>query len=343
MKAPSASILAGDVGGTKTVLGIFSMPQADTPGELVRSAHYPSREFEAFEDILQLFLADQTDPISLACFDVAGPVVAGRAQITNLPWVIEQASLAGHLGAPVLLVNDMQAIAMAVGHAGQIRTASLQAGQPENNGKRAVLAPGTGLGEGFLVWSHGRCLPFGTEGGHTDFGPRTPLQIRLLDYLQSSFEHVSYERVCSGLGIQNLYAFLRDYEKYPEPEWLRMELEGALDPTPVIVQAALQARAPICSRALELFVEILGSEAGNLALKTMATGGVYLAGGLPRRILPRLQTAAFLEAFRGKGRFCEILSRIPLQVVLEPEAALLGAAWMGAEALAGGPFPSSQA
>jgi len=335
MKKPARALLAGDVGGTTTALGIFNSQRGLTSISPTRFAQYRSREYASLEEILQLFMQDQPEDIELACFDVAGPVVDGRSRITNLPWVVERASLVDYLQAPVVLINDMEAVAMAVAHAESIRTAVLQPGRPELHGRRAVLAPGTGLGEGFLVWSQDRWLTFGTEGGHTDFGPRTALQRRLLAYMQGKFDHISYERVCSGIGIQNLYAFFKESERYPEPDWLLRELESTLDPTPVIVQAALQDKAPICKAVLDLFVEILGSEAGNMALKILATGGVYLAGGLPRRILPRFQTSVFLNAFCGKGRFNEILSQIPLHVVLEPEAALLGAAWAGIDALAG--------
>ncbi len=336
MSDRTRTILAGDVGGTKTLLSLYSV--AENPRLPMRKSQYPSRDFDSLEEILKEFLKGEQSELILASFDVAGPVVQGKSRITNLPWVIERSSLSDLLQVPVVLMNDMDAISTAVAHVEQIRSATLQVGNPVDHGRRAVIAPGTGLGEGFLVWSHGRYLPFGTEGGHTDFGPRNEIQVRLLEYLQGRIQHVSYEWVCSGLGIQNLYAFLRDSENYPEPDWLGKEFVSVKDPTPLIVQTALENGAPICSAALDLFVDILANETSNLALKILAVGGVFLAGGIPRRILPWLDTPKFRDAFAAKGRFQEFLKGIPLYVVLEPEAALIGAAWAGFDQLNGGKY-----
>ena len=318
-------ILAGDIGGTKTELALY--PVGQTPRQNLRKLRFPSQDFAALEEIVAQFLAAGKAEIVGASFGVAGPVVSGVACITNLPWIIEARRLERDLGVPVGLINDMDAIAHTVAHIDPDDMITLLPGTPVERGARAIIAPGTGLGEGFLVWSEGRYLPFGSEGGHTDFAPRGELQKALLTYLEDRFGHISYERVCSGIGLPNLYAFLKDSARFPEPDWLARQLSQVSDPTPVIAQAGLEARAQICVAALDLFLSILGSEAGNLSLKILATGGVFIAGGIPRRLLPLLQKPEFKQAFIDKGRFSEILNRIPVHVIINPEAALLGAAW----------------
>ncbi len=192
-----------------------------------------------------------------------------------------------------------------------------------------VIAPGTGLGEGFLVWNratnHYESYP--SEGGHCAFGPTTQLQLEMLNYWLPRMGHVSYERVCSGIGIPNIYTFLRQTERYPEPAWLQEQMAEATDLTPVIVKAAMAGEAAICSATLELFMEILGDQAGNLALTVLATGGIYLGGGIPRRILPQLQQGPFMKFFGDKGRFSEMMSRIPVHIIYNPKAALYGTAY----------------
>ena len=323
-------ILAGDIGGTKTDLALYPLDGegVKTPQRKMR---YPSQNYGALEEIVSEYLAEGGTRIERACFGVAGPVVRGRAEITNLTWLIEAHRLEPVLEAPVTLINDMDAIANAVAHVTGDDLKTLLPGTPLEGGARGIIAPGTGLGEGFLVWAGDHYLPFGSEGGHTDFAPRGELQVALLLYLEACFGHISYERVCSGIGLPNLYAFLKDTGRHPEPHWLGETLRQAPDRTPVIVQVALDGRAEICEATLDLFTAILGSEAGNLALKLMATGGIYLAGGIPRRILPWLSKPQFREFFIDKGRFTEILSRIPVHVLLNPDAALLGAAWRAIE------------
>lgn len=318
-------ILAGDIGGTKTELALY--PVGQKPRQPLRKLRCPSQDFTSLEEIVAQFLAEGKAEIVRASFGVAGPVVSGVANITNLPWLIETRRLERDLGVPVGLINDMDAIAHSVAHIEAEDLITLLPGTPVERGARAIIAPGTGLGEGFLVWSDGRYLPYGSEGGHTDFAPRGELQMALLTYLEDRFGHISYERVCSGIGLPNLYAFLKDTGRFPEPDWLAQQLSQASDPTPLIAQVGLEGRAQICVATLNLFVSILGSEAGNLSLKILATGGVFIAGGIPRRLLPLLQKPEFRQAFIDKGRFCEILSRIPVNVVMHPEAALLGAAW----------------
>jgi glucokinase len=203
---------------------------------------------------------------------------------------------------------------------------TLNVGQLEPRGPLAVVAPGTGLGEAFLVWGGTEYRPHATEGGHTDFGPTNQEQLGLLSYLLPRFGHVSYERVCAGIGLPNIYAYLKDSGRFAEPDWLREQLASAHDQTSIIVQAALDNTAPICAETLDMFVSILGNEASNLAVKILATGGVYLGGGIPARILPKLSEPVFMRAFTHKGRFSDLLSRIPVHVILHPETALLGAA-----------------
>jgi len=323
-------LLSGDIGGTKTELALYSTQ--GTPHDPERKVRYASQQYGALEEILRDFLEGEQSRLARACFGVAGPVVRGQAHVTNLSWTLETAALEARLGIPVTLINDMDAIGSMVAHIDARDCVTLHAGEPVEHGPRGVIAPGTGLGEGFLIWEEGRYSSHGTEGGHTDFGPRGALQIALLEYLQTRYRHVSYERVCSGIGIPNLYAFLKDSGRHREPDWLREALEQVEDSTPVIVEAALNGKSKLCEATLDLFVAILGSEAGNLALKLLATGGVYLAGGIPRRILPRLRQPDFFDAFINKGRFAEILSRIPLHVVTHPDAGLIGAAWNAFEA-----------
>lgn len=322
-------LLAGDIGGTKTVLALYSV-EGNLPAP-VRKERYASQNYHSLGDMVAEFLADMPVNIARASFGVAGPVENNRAQVTNLPWVIERAELEGRIQAPVRLLNDLNAIAHAIPFLNPSDLQTLNAGAPSAKGTLGVVAPGTGLGEAFLTWSGNRYHAHSSEGGHADFAPVNALQMELLKYLQARFGHVSFERVCSGSGIPNIYAFLKDSGKYQEPDWLKEELRQATDATPIIVRAGVENRAEICSATLDLFADILGSEAGNMALKIFATGGIYLAGGMPARILPRLQQPSFLQAFTQKGRLMEMLKNIPIHVVTNPEAALFGAACHGFE------------
>jgi glucokinase len=318
------TILAGDIGGTKTVLGLYSSDQG--PHHPLEEATYPSNDFDSLEEIVQQFLAGHGMPITRASIDVAGPVFGGRSQITNLKWSVDSESIGRLIGAPVTLLNDLYAISRGIPALGPGDQEILVAGVPEPRGTIGVIAPGTGLGEGFLVWTEEGYCPYPSEGGHASFGPETPLELELLNFLWPMFSHVSYERVCSGLGLPNIYAFLKDGKGFPEPDWLRQELDEASHPTPVIVRAALENKAEICTRTVDLFISILGSEAGNLALKVLATGGIYLGGGIPPRILTYLRKEIFASAFINKGRFAGVLTRVPVSVILHPQAALFGSA-----------------
>ncbi|MGB9880643.1 MAG: glucokinase, partial [Anaerolineae bacterium] len=301
-------------------------------------ATFPSARYPHLEAIVREFLSQVDVPVEHACFGVAGPVVGGRSEITNLSWIIDGRELQKALNlSSVRLLNDLEAIAWAIPLLEPKDLHTLNAGQPIAGGAIAVIAPGTGLGEAFLTWDGTRYRPHATEGGHADFAPTDERQIGLLRYLIERFGHVSCERVCSGLGLPNIYAYLKDSGYAPEPPWLAEKLAAAEDPTPVIVNAALsgEERADLCVATLDMFVSILGAEAGNLALKTLATAGVYLGGGIPPRILSALEDGRFMRAFCAKGRHSELMARIPVHVILNPKVALMGAARYGLETRGG--------
>lgn len=325
-------LLAGDIGGTKTNLAIFS-PEAGPTAPLAE-ATFPSGRYSSLEAIAQKFLAQVNLKVEQASFGVAGPVVGGRASITNLPWVIDERQLQKALNlSSVHLLNDLAAIASAIPFLESDDLHTLNEGVPVPGGAMAVIAPGTGLGEAFLTWDGSRYRAHGSEGGHAGFSPSNILEAEMLRYLMDRFDHVSCERVCSGKGIPNIYAFLKDSGYAEEPDWLAEKLAAADDPTPVIANGALDSERPceLCVATLNTFVSILGAEAGNLALKVLATGGVYLGGGIPPRILPALEDGQFMQAFCRKGRMSDLLSSIPVHVILNPKVALLGAACYGLE------------
>jgi len=323
-------LLAGDVGGTKTRLAVY---------DTARGLHsplfgqtYASDEYSSLESMSQEFLQNHRLTVQAACVGIAGPVVEGEAVGTNVRWRVRTDALSAALGADaVWVLNDLEALAYAVPDLGAESLATLRAGEPAERGVIAVIAPGTGLGEGFLIWQNGRYRAMPSEGGHADFGPNTSLQVELLAYLRAKLGHVSTERVCSGLGIPNIYRFLRDQGHAKEPEWLATTLMSADDATPVIVNAALDENVScdICQRTLEMFICILGTEASDLALTVMATGGVYLGGGIPRRILSALRGPVFLKSFDSKGRLAYLLRQLPVHVILDPHAAVFGAAAYG--------------
>jgi glucokinase len=326
-------LLAGDIGGTKTRLAVVD-PEVGLRRPIA-GATLPSGSFPSLEALIGSFLSGVEDGITHACFGVAGPVVAGRATITNLPWVMDERELAKALDVRVVrLLNDLESIAYAIPRLERDDLYMLNEGQATPKGAIAVIAPGTGLGEAFLTWQKDRYCAHPSEGGHADFAPTDALELGLLRYLWDRYEHVSYERVCSGLGLPNIYAYLKASGYAEEPVWLADRLAQARDATPVIVNNALDKdeRCTLCEGTLRTFVSILGAEAGNLALKTLATGGVYLGGGIPPRILPELDRAIFLRSFCAKGRFEALMNKMPVYVILNPQAPLLGAAAYGLEA-----------
>jgi len=326
-------LVAGDIGGTKTDLAIFSGeagPHAPLAEERVHSANYPS-----LQAMVKEFLAKAQKPVDRACFAVAGPVIGGRVKTTNLPWLIEEGSLAQDLNLnlkSVHLINDLEAIARAIPILRPSDVETINVGEPVPQGAIAVIAPGTGLGESFLTWDGSRYLAHSSEGGHSDFAPADARQIRLLDYMFKKFDHVSFEHVCSGIGIPNLYAFLRDVEGIPETPEVAPLIAAAGDPSVVIINQAVDPanRSKLCAATIELFTSILASEASNLAVKFLATGGVYVAGGVAIHTLRFMKQPAFMQRFKSKGRFAELLGRIPLHVIVTP-AGLAGAAACGLE------------
>ncbi len=320
-------LLAGDIGGTKTILALYT--QEDGPRNPIAQFTYPSTHYDSLERIVQEFIEQSRAKIERATFAVAGPVVAGKAQITNLPWRMEETQLRKTLGLEsVKLINDLVAVGYGVPELQLEELYTLQEGKPLAGGAIGVVAPGTGLGETFLTWDGVRYRAHPSEGGHTDFGPTSPLQFGLLRYLQEKFGHVSYERICSGIGIPNIYGYLKEVGYAEELESVTASLEKSTDPTPIIIQAAMSQDNPsdLSRTTLETFIDVLGAEAGNMALKIMATGGLYLGGGIPPRILPILANGAFMRSFRDKGRFGDLLAQMPVHVILNSKTGLLGAA-----------------
>jgi glucokinase len=322
-------LLAGDIGGTKTILALFS-PEAG-PRTALAEEVFASADYPGLGVLVQEFLSRVDADVQRAVFGVAGPVVAGRAQITNLPWVLDERELQRETGVPsVRLLNDLEAAACAVPFLQPADLHTLNVGRAVAGGTIALIAPGTGLGQAFLTWDGSRYHAHPSEGGHVDFAPTTPLQAALLRHLQKRFAHVSYERICSGPGLPNIYAYLKEIGYTEEPAWLAERLAAADDPTPVIANAALSEEpCELCTATLDTFVSILGAEAGNLALKVVATGGVYLGGGIPPRILPALERNRFMEAFLHKGLMSDLLAQVPVHVILNPRVGLLGVARCG--------------
>jgi len=325
-------LLAGDIGGTKTNVGIYSPEKG--PREPLFEAIFPSSKYPNLEMLVSEFLSQVSIEIDRAIFGVAGPVVGGQARVTNLPWVIQEDQLVRSLHLKsVRLFNDLEAIAYGITLLEKEDLYTLNKGVPPPRGTLAVIAPGTGLGEAFLIWEGERYRAYSSEGGHADFGPNSDLEIGLLRSLKTKFGHVSYERICSGHGLPNIYDYLKESGYAEEPPWLAEQLAATNDPTPAIVNAALDTKklCKLCVTTLSIFVSALGAEAGNLALKVMATGGVYLGGGIPPRIISLLDKGIFMNCFTNKGRFTEFISKIPVHVICNSKTALMGAALYGLE------------
>jgi glucokinase len=326
-------LLVGDIGGTKTDLAVVSVEQG--PSVPIAQKRFSSADYPSLEDIAREFATELQLPITWACFAVAGPVINGKASLTNLPWVVEESALQAALKLDyVRLLNDVQAMAEAVPHLKPEDLRTLQAGEPVPGGAIAVIAAGTGLGEAFLTWDGSRYHSHASEGGHTNFGPTTAQETKLLQHLQARWGRVSYERVCAGRSIPDLYDFLRDEGVTSENPGLAAHLATVSDRTPPILAAALDPREPdrLSLAALNMFASILGAEASNLALTVLASGGVYIGGGIVQRILPMAsgQGKLFVSRFHDKGRLSPFLARVPVHIILEP-VALLGAAVHGLE------------
>ena len=323
-------LLAGDIGGTKTALAVYSAEQG--PRAPLAQCQFPSGKYASLGVMVREFLTGTGLTVERASFAVAGPVIAGSSKVTNLAWALDETELEAELDLEsVHLLNDLEAIGDAVPTLESSDLSILNRGEAVAGGARAVIAPGTGLGEAFLVWDGARYRAFPSEGGHADFAPTSELETGLLVYLLRRFGHASVERVCSGPGLVNIYQYLRDSGHAPESPELARGL-AADEYGPALIGGAAQRPDPdpLSRAALELMVSILGAEAGNLALKVLSLGGVYLAGGVPPRILSVLKDGRFMRAFTAKGRMGELLARVPVSVVAL-EAALLGAALRGLE------------
>jgi glucokinase len=326
-------LIAGDIGGTKTDLAIYSCesgPHTPLARTEVHSADYPS-----LQAMVNEFLAQVKISVDVASFDVAGPVINGHVKTTNLPWVLDERTLANDLNLEAAhLMNDLEAVARAVPALRTEDMITINKGEPVSNGPIAIIAPGTGLGESFLTWDGSQYLAHGSEGGHCDFAPTDERQIRLLKYLLPRFGHVGVERVCSGIGVPNLYEFLRDEEGIRERPEVAELILSAKDQTKAIVEAAFDPQHPsvLCLATVDLLVSILASEAGNLALKVLATGGVYVAGGVAVHLVKMLQRPQFAQTFSEKGRFKDLLQRMPVHLITT-QAALVGAATFGLQSL----------
>ena len=332
MGTGNSILLAGDVGATKTTLALFELGSAFNIAAPVNQQSYSNAQFDDFDTLVAGYLLQAKVRPTVACLGVAGPVLAGVVHMTNLAWTITADHLRQRHGLQrVILINDLVATALGALHLPACDLHVLNRGIEADGAVKAMLAPGTGLGEAFLVPVDGRYLPCPSEGGHASFAPRTKEQIDLLRFLTSQNQHVAVEQVCSGLAIPDLFAFAA--RQYPAPEWLLTELADAVEKTPPIVRAALaaiQGGAPCepAVRALSLFTEILADEAANLVLKTLALGGLYLGGGLAPRLLPFLSAGRFMPFF-ARGSYQAMLAQVPVHIVLNPQAALTGAAVHG--------------
>ena len=317
-------ILAGDVGGTSTRLGFFTIE--DRRLNLVLEKDYPSRQHKSLVEIVVEFVSHHRVAIEYACFGVAGPVQHGRVETPNLPWVVDQETIARELRIDSgWLINDLLANTYGIRALEDKDFVVLNAGSSNPIGNAAVISAGTGLGEAGSYWDGSRYHPFACEGGHSDFAPRSELEIDLLKYLIEKFGHASWERVVSGPGLHNIFDFLRDTGRSEAPAWLTDEMREK-DPSAVISQAALEGKSELCVHALDMFISCFGAEAGNLALKFLATGGVFVGGGIAPKIIQKLSEKTFVDAFTDKGRFKHVLESIPVRVILNDKTALLGAA-----------------
>jgi glucokinase len=331
IKKRDMAVLAGDVGGTNTRIGLFTMGKKRPEPLVVES--FSSREAPHLENIVARFLKSHPMPVSSSALGIAGPVIKGRCKATNLPWVVSEAMMQRRFHwRHVRLLNDLAAAALAIPLLRRNEQVSINPGSMERKGNLALLSPGTGLGQAMLVFHDGKYVPLSSEGGHVSFSPTTEEELELWRYLRKRFDHVSVERVLSGPGLVHLYSWLRDSGRFEEPPWLKEQVMQK-DPAKTISENALLGGQALCAEALRVFVSALGSVAANVALSFMATGGVYLGGGIPPKILPALKGGSFMKSFTGKGRFSDFLHRIPVRVILNEQTALLGAAQAAFEAL----------
>ena len=327
-KAPF-TVLAADIGGTKTAVGLFSVSGKEL--QPIKENTYPSNEHPSFQAVLKRFLSDHQlphpDRLSIG---VAGPVLDGKVQVTNLPWVLDREQLIADTGVKeVSLINDLEATAYGLAGLNKEYMATIHPGHEQASGNIAVLAPGTGLGEAGLYWDGQGYRPFATEGGHCHFSPRNALDVELYQHLSERHQTVSWEHVISGRGIYRIYRFLRDIKGYKEPAWLTEKLSQD-DPAAVISHTAMRELNDTCIETMKLFVGYIATEASNLVLKLKATGGLLLGGGISPKIFPLLKTDLFYEQFVHSHRMQDLLKEVPISVILNSHTALLGAAYYGA-------------
>ncbi len=316
-------ILAGDVGGTKVHLALYEFTDGDL--KHARDQQFPAKEYSGLEEIVKEFIV--TEKVTAACFGVPGPVREGRLRLTNLPWTLDSRELSTHLKIDyVFLINDLQANGYGIAELSSEQVYTLSEGDARQIGNRALISAGTGLGEAFLIWDGRDYVPYPSEGGHSDFAPRNEDEIDLLRFLMQKYNgRISFERVVSGQGLTNCYEFLREVRGVEEPAWLAERMTTG-DPNAVITELAMAAKSEICEKALDMFVSAYGAEAGNLALKILSAGGLYVGGGIAPRILEKLKDGTFMKAFSDKGRLSQLLLHMPVRVILESRTALIGAA-----------------
>jgi len=322
--------LAGDIGGTKTILALYSSQKG--PLQPLHESGYASSSYSDLDAIIKDFYAQSGRTAETACFGVAGPVREGRAVITNLPWQPDSKKLQASFNfSRATLINDLVATGYALPHLAQTDLFTIHKGIRTNEGALGIIAPGTGLGEVIFTWDGSQYLPVPSEGGHADFAPASETEYQLFRFFQKQYGHVSFDRVCSGRGLPLIYDFYKTVGGIDEPGWLAEALAAEEDRAPVIVGGALGEPEPceICRKTVELFVSLLGAEAGNLALKGLTTGGMYLGGGIPPRIMKFLKEKTFMDSFTGKGRMSYLMADMPVKVILNPKAALIGAASFG--------------
>lgn len=323
----SAVILAGDLGGSKVDFGLYEVARDSLELRTIREDRVRIAGSTSFESLVGAFVGEDAPSVELACFGVAGPVRDGIARGVNLPWTVSAVELEAIVGARVVLLNDLESTAFGTLFVDPSEIVTLHEGVPRD-GNRAVIAAGTGLGQGFLFFdaAHRRYVPVATEGGHVDFAPRDEFECRVLARLRETFGRVSYERVLSGPGLTALFETLVEVEKRkPEPRILDA-IERADDPNAIISAEGVAGTCPVCAEALDRFVSLYGAQAGNLALTIMATGGVWIGGGIVTKILPKMQNGPFLESFRDKGRYVDVMLDMPVRVLLNARTSLLGAA-----------------
>ena len=317
------TILAGDIGATKTVLGLFE--SGPSRPEIKHSMTYPSQRYESLENIIAEFMSGRNEVIESACFGVPGPVIRGECRTTNLKWEVSTDQLKAHLNiSQVILVNDLVATAVAAPELAEHEYAVINLGESDHSGALGIVAPGTGLGMALMIWTGATWQPVASEGGHVDFAPTDELQVSLLRHMMKKYGRVSVERLAAGPGLLEIFNWSA-HRLGCMGSTLHSQINDSVNPSELITRHAIELDDPICSEALEVFVSILGSICGNLALTAMTTGGIYLGGGVSPKITPKLLDGKFLDSFTNKGRFGELMKNVPVKIILNDRAALIGA------------------